>query len=304
MTQPGERLRHLASRVCSERTLRRLVDPVVADLQFEHVDALARGDRWRGRVATCRAVVALGRILCHRLVPALRDELPADAMWRVSRAVFAATALLTMAIWMLPLFVVTTGGYPSMPLTIANVVRLLVYLSPSALGVTIPVGLSIGVLVVCGGRTPPRHVRATIVLLSIAATAVACVLFIAIAPLASQAYRDLASPPGIELRINQPGSVGYQLERYGRWALVCGNGVLAAFAVTAAAAARRRTWIGAAAGLASVLYPFLSLPIGVLAFERALPVLLAAWLPNVIFATATLLLIGWNRIGYGAGISA
>jgi hypothetical protein len=304
VSQPGERLRHLASRACSDRTMRRLVDPVIADLQFERADALARGDRWRAHVATCRAVAALGRILWHGLVPALRDELATDAMWRIGRAVFAATALLTMPIWMLSLFVVATGGYPSMQVTIAHVVRLLLYLSPTALGVTIPMGLSIGVLVVCGSRTPPRHVRATVVLLSIAATALACALFIGIAPLASQAYRDLASPPGIELRVNQPGSVPYQLEQYGRWALVCGNGVLAAFAATAAAASRRRTWIGAAAGLASLLYPFLSVPIGVLASERALPVLLAAWLPNLFFATATLLLIGWNRIGYGADTSA
>jgi hypothetical protein len=254
-------------------------------------------------VAMCRAVAALGRILWHRLVPALRDELPADATWRIGGAVCAATALLTMMVWMLPLFVVATGGYPSMRLTIANVVRLLVYLSPTVLGVTIPMGLSIGVLVVCGSRTPPPHVRATVVLLAIAATAAAWALFIAIAPSASQAYRGLASPPGIELRVQQPGSVGYQLGQYGRWALVCGNGVLAAFAMTAAAASRRRMWIGAAAGLASVLYPFLSVPIGVLASEHVLPVLLAAWLPNVIFATATLLLIVWNRIGHGAGPS-
>jgi hypothetical protein len=295
MTQPGERLRHLASRVCSDRTMRRLVDPVVADLQFERADALARGDRWRARVATCRAVAALGRILWHRLVPALRDELAADAMWRMGRAVLAATALLTMVIWMLPLFAVATGAYPSMPVTIANVVRLVVYLSPTALGVTIPMGLSIGVLAVCGSRTPPRHVRATVALLSMAATAAAFALFIGVAPPASQAYRDLASPPGIELRVNRPGSAGYQRERYGQWALVCGNGVLAAFAMSAAAAARRRTWIGAAAGVACLLYPFLSVPLGALAFERVLPVLLAAWLPNLIFATATLLLIGWNR---------
>jgi hypothetical protein len=62
-------------------------------------------------------------------------------------------------------------------------------------------------------------------------------------------------------------------------------------------------WIGTAAGLASVLYPFLSVPIGVLASEHVLPVVLAAWLPNLIFATATILLIVWNRIGYGAGTS-
>jgi hypothetical protein len=196
MRQPGERLHHLASCVCSDPTMRRLVEPVIADLQFERADALARGQRWRARVATWRAVAALGRVLWHRLIPTLLDELAPDAIWRIGRAVFVATALLTMLIWILPLFVVATGGYPSMQITIANVVRLLLYLSPTALGVTIPMGLSIGVLIVCGGRTPPRrHVRATVVLLSIAATAVACVLFIGIAPFASQAYPPASFGP-------------------------------------------------------------------------------------------------------------
>ena len=51
-----------------------------------------------------------------------------------------------------------------------------------------------------------------------------------------------------------------------------------------------------------MVYPFLRLPIGALAFERVLPVLLAVWLPNLMFATGALLLIWWNRIG--SGVSA
>jgi hypothetical protein len=117
MNESAERLRRIASLVCSDPTMRRLIDPVIADLQFERADALAHGARWRGRAATCRACVALGRILCHRLVPALRDELAGDAARRIAGAVLAATALLTIAVWMLPLFVVVTGGYPSMRIT-------------------------------------------------------------------------------------------------------------------------------------------------------------------------------------------
>ena len=45
----------------------------------------------------------------------LRTDLRVEeGSWRIGHAVLAATALLTMAIWMLPLFVVATGGYPSM----------------------------------------------------------------------------------------------------------------------------------------------------------------------------------------------
>ena len=77
--------------------------------------------------------------------------------------------------------------------------------------------------------------------------------------------------------------------------------MLAAFAAATAAAARRRTWIGIAAAVASLVYPFLGVPIAVVAHERVPPILLAAWPPHVAFATATLVLIAWNRIARATG---
>jgi hypothetical protein len=54
--RPGERLRALASRVCSARALERLIDPAIADLQSEHAQATVpgaagadAGSAWRGR---------------------------------------------------------------------------------------------------------------------------------------------------------------------------------------------------------------------------------------------------------------
>ena len=39
----------LAARVCSAKTLERLIDPVVADLQTEYVEAIRQGRVWRSR---------------------------------------------------------------------------------------------------------------------------------------------------------------------------------------------------------------------------------------------------------------
>ena len=39
MTAPGTRLQRLASRICSTKTMTRLIDPVIADLQFEYGEA-------------------------------------------------------------------------------------------------------------------------------------------------------------------------------------------------------------------------------------------------------------------------
>jgi lipopolysaccharide export LptBFGC system permease protein LptF len=212
-----------------------------------------------------------------------------EVVWRIVLAALAATALLMVAVWSLPLIALTTGAYPSMPVTVANVLRLLVYLVPEALPVAIPIGLAVGVLAACGGRSVPRRARLAVVLLVIAGTALAYVLFIWIAPLTSQAFRDLAAPRGIEFRLNAPGSVGDRLLRDERWAILCGTAVLAAFALSAAAAARGRLEIRVAAVVASVAYMLLYLPVGVLASTHVLPVSLAVWLPNILYATATIL---------------
>jgi hypothetical protein len=297
MTPPGHRLRRLASRVCSDETLRRLVDPVIADLQFEYVDAHAGGHRWRARLATLRAALALTRVAVHRALPLVNDALTADdrAGWRIGRAALAATILVVMAVWSLPLIALVTGAYPSMPVTAANVSRLLVYVVPEAWPVATPIGLAIGVLTVCGNRSMARRARAAVALLAAAGTAVAFVLFIWIAPRASQAFRDLAEPRGIESRINPPGSRGDQFQRIERWTILSGTAVLAAFAVSAAGAARGRPAIRFAAGIAAAAYPFVYLPAGVAALTRVLPVALAAWLPNILYTAVTILLIRLNR---------
>jgi hypothetical protein len=47
-----------------------------------------------------------------------------EVVWRIVLAALAATALLMVAVWSLPLIALTTGAYPSMPVTVANVLRL------------------------------------------------------------------------------------------------------------------------------------------------------------------------------------
>src|SRR6185295_10425114 len=41
--------RSLAAHICAPATMERLIDPVIADLQIEHSEALARGQVWRSR---------------------------------------------------------------------------------------------------------------------------------------------------------------------------------------------------------------------------------------------------------------
>jgi hypothetical protein len=58
MTNPGNGLRTLAARWCSARTVARLIDPTLADMQVEYRDAAERGRPWQAfaiRVRGARA---------------------------------------------------------------------------------------------------------------------------------------------------------------------------------------------------------------------------------------------------------
>ena len=263
----------------------------MADWQFERATALARGDRWGARLATVRAAAALVRVAGHRVVSAPLDAFAVDAARRLAGLAAIATVAATIPVWMIAL---ATDGY-QMFVTGMNVVRLLVYLSPTALVVTIPIGLSTGVLAACSRPSDARRLRIAVVLLVIVATTTSSVLMLRLAPAASRAFRELAVPVGGELRVNRPGSIGYRFEQHEGRALLCASAVLAGFALSAAAAATpRRRWMRPSAGLASVGYPFLYLPAGVLAFGGVVPPPLAVWLPNMLFVTLTIFLIGFT----------
>jgi lipopolysaccharide export LptBFGC system permease protein LptF len=66
MTPPGNRIRALGARLCSPRTMERLIDPMVADLQTEYGDAVRQRRGWRSRwirIAGC--VVFLKAVSLH-----------------------------------------------------------------------------------------------------------------------------------------------------------------------------------------------------------------------------------------------
>lgn len=211
--------------------------------------------------------------------------------WRVARAALVATMLVVTAVWLLPLIAFVTGAYSSMPATFANALRLLAYLTPVALPVAIPIGLAIGVLAACGDRSTANRARSAVAVLAIAATILASALLVWIAPSASQAFRDLAAPQGIASRVNTPGSIGDRLLRDEGWAILCGTGVLAAFALCAAGAARGRVDVRIAAAAASCGWMALYWPANALALTRTLPIALAAWLPNLVYATAAIIVV-------------
>jgi hypothetical protein len=190
MKRPGERIHRLAARALDKATVARLVAPAVADLQFEVERARRDGQTRQRRRAMIRGYASLLRLLPFLLVLSgrryavrfLRDE--SDALLRVLVATAAAAAVLT-GLLILP-------AYPGVPqMGQAFRLRVLVLLTPQALGVALPTGFLVGTLIGLRGRA--RHAR-TLRRLFACATALALVTFGIIewgVPGANHRFRDL-----------------------------------------------------------------------------------------------------------------
>jgi hypothetical protein len=68
MTGPGLRLRALAARFCNTQTMNRLIDPTIADLQTEYIDARRRGAIWSARWMLSRGVLSVAKLLAYAAV--------------------------------------------------------------------------------------------------------------------------------------------------------------------------------------------------------------------------------------------
>ena len=184
---PGTRLRAIAARLCRARTMERLIDPTIADLQAEYEDSVSRGRKWKarrvwivGHLALIRVVVVHASV---RTTEILRDSRDDDH--RPVRQTLLATAII-MAVGTLALLLPFLGAVPA---TRLHTAELAIYLIPQALPLSIPVGLTFGILWGLG-RVPASY-RSRILILSLAVVAsIASFTLLAwVVPMANQAYR-------------------------------------------------------------------------------------------------------------------
>jgi lipopolysaccharide export LptBFGC system permease protein LptF len=308
MTRPGDRLRALAARVFDAQTMERLVDPVVADLQVEHGDALRAGRMWRSRWVWVAGYVAFAKIFgACGLEGSMRglQHLRGDERLILSRIVgfsLAAVVLLTLVLEA-PSYLF--GGFYA-HVTLA---RSLVYLTPQVLTVSIPMALTIGV--VYGLRNRRIATRLVVALLTIAMVcSVASFAMSAWAvPASNEAFRVWGAQRfgGVSQTrrgINELslGELSRQIEssRHGaagvlgdvrvlaftyhyRWALSCAPLVLALLALSIAARRRvGRLTMGVAAFCVFLSYYVLLFGGRALALTGVVPAYAGAWLPNAI----------------------
>jgi cytochrome bd-type quinol oxidase subunit 2 len=303
MSRPGARLRALAARVFDRPTMERLIDPVIADLQCEHADAMRRRQLWRARWIRIGGFIALVKVLAIA-APAV------DARLGKSIAISFATGAIVAAlmIW-IPL-----GQVPER-IDTGRLAWLAFYLVPQALQISVPVCLAIAVFLRLRDPGKASVARRQVPWLALACSLVTFANVGWITPEANQKFREtLFGGPVMrgtneltlgELRGRLDGRIDgsapeealpmtfwYQC----RLAISTAPATLCLFAIAAAQAGRRRSSV-------AVVIATLAVYVGCFALFQAsqiaeltrwLPAFTIAWIPNVIVALATVQCRAWN----------
>ena len=294
-----QRFRALAARLCSARTMERLIDPALTDVEIEYRSAIAQGRAWRGRWIRLSGCFALLKVLAWLGYRRTVHDWSADEGQAFARTLGLSACAFFLSAFLLVLPAVRVG-----PTT------LLVYLIPQALPIAIPVGLALGIFCGLGGHAVSSRLKRAALALALACSAASLATTIWILPAANQAFRVsvvehfagrrvVLTPGAMEMEIGELGrevealaqagrardarkmAVGY----YIRWALPCAPFVLALFALAVMPRRPVRWWIlAAAAGGACLGYYFLLLAADLAARRELLPVVASMWLPNLVFA--------------------
>jgi hypothetical protein len=294
MTRPGARLRSIAARFFDPSTMERLIDPVIADLQCEHADAMRRGHIWRARWIRVAGCIAFWKVA--GLAAFGGDKPGARAIGVALSAALPLTALaICVALWNTRATIDSRGTQ----------VWLVLYLVPQALAISVPVCLGLGLFMWIRGEGADASSRRTVLWLMRGALVLAVANVGWITPAANNAYRDvIARKAGaneltfIELghRVYEgsPRDAGDPLPVTfwfnARLALAVAPVLLSVLALTGATAKRR----GPSAAIVAVTLAvfagcYVLFPADEIAvLTRWLPAAAIAWLPNALVVIATL----------------
>jgi hypothetical protein len=194
--RPGVRLRAFAARVCSEKTMERLIDPVVADLQTEYASAIGVRRRWLTRMA---GYIAFAKVSLWCALLGVREagrhwssedrQGLRHTLWLSACAI----VIVSVPLWLLEL-PTTRDLLESMRDTefppSASVQRLMFYLVPAILPLSVPIGLAMGIALAASGRALSRRLIATIVLVALVTSAMSVAVFGWLTPTTNQLYRE------------------------------------------------------------------------------------------------------------------
>jgi lipopolysaccharide export LptBFGC system permease protein LptF len=305
---PGRVLHRLAARICSARSLERIVQPAIADLQNEYTHSRRGFTRLSALMKGYLAVVSVIGVCAFDLSEATDDDRHAVMRTLMLWLIFT-TAIVTLLI--LP----ALSGYPTALKNWYGVMNIL----PQAMPLAIPIGLAFGIAVGSTARVTMSTAKA-IVLAAFAASLLSFGVLEWAVPASGEAFREATLtlarsngyagaatlPKGIsqmrlaELRreIKDAAAIGefrraqpYSWAFHMRFALAAAALVLAAFLL--AVRVDRRLSRGLLAFAACFLYYILMQAGNFAMRQEYLTPFAGAWLPN--FALTGLTIIVSSR---------
>ena len=291
----GDRLRAFAARLFDARTLERVVDPAIADLQAEPPSV------WR-YLAVIKTIA-----VCAPEVSMKFGFVPFVAV--------IALALVVGIFELRPLAYVWSQR--------AFDVRMLAYLLPQSAAIAVVIALTVGVLAACGGRPLSRGTVVRVVALSLAVSAAAFVNIGWLTPAANQAFRTAfvertqlgGAPPQrgfneltvTELReqyaiaMRNPEAIDstnlhyLAVSYHGRWALTFAPLVFAVFALLLATLPPIARWTAGVGACAAYLAYLLYMDVPNLPALDGRWLGGAAWYPELALAAIAVVLMSVTR---------
>jgi hypothetical protein len=317
MTLPGWRLRAWAVRWCDPRTMTRLVDPILADLQAEHHEAVTQGSIWGSRLAWLRAILALARAGAVHSTSTLASAIFVRPYEERRHLIWTLLVAGMSLLVFVPVLCAPAARYHSG--------WGLAYIVPSVIPVAVPAGLVCGI--VLGLGEAQRRLRACVLALSLVASFGSFYLMASVVPVSNQVFREIVGAErgltkvfrGVnELSLTEiklvraepatyipemlPFTMGELAYSYhGRWSLACAP-VILVVSMLAMARGRRRVDAGIAIAILVVHFArFTHTAVLPIAYESPITV---AWAPNVIvllMAIGAMLLRSQRPGGLDAG---
>jgi hypothetical protein len=184
MSQPGNRIRAIAARCLHSRTMERVIDPVVADLQREYADARAGNRAWRSRgirFAGYFTVVKVAAIVGLRWAfGESPDWTPADRRaWTRTWSYSALSFVFVTALLVAPF-----RGSAQSP-------ELIALMLPQAFPIALPLALMLGVFLGVPVGVSPKRISSFLLAAGIVSSAASLAVVAWVLPSANQAFRVL-----------------------------------------------------------------------------------------------------------------
>ena len=307
MTRPGDRLRALAEDWCCSETMQRVIDPLIADLQREHAEAVRRGRVWKSRWIQVAGWIAFFKVVAISATASLtsiEEWTPDDRRSLTRAAVISVVTLVVITV------LLVSRSVEDIPKVLVHPSpRRFLFLAPYPFLAGIVLGATLGIVLGLGGRALSRRLVTAAIGGALICSAIVFIDVGWIAPAAHIAYRmtiggtdptpDIGEAPLGALRRkieqvqcdSQDAPLGFlaalSFDYHRRVALSFSPLVFALFGLAMTSCFRRRWVLGIAACAAFLAYGWLVIvvrPWDLNPWNLRSPVYVAAWLPNATIA--------------------